>query len=67
MKLEYLSYITMYVKCWNPFLCFSDFTSNIQQPMSKMRYSGIRVIRIGEGGGGKRSESCGRWVSPTLQ
>ena len=32
-----------------------------------MRYSGIRVIRIGEGGGGRRSESCGRWVSPTLQ
>ena len=35
--------------------------------MKKMRFSGIRVIRIGEGGGGGRSESCGRWVSPTLQ
>ena len=36
-----------------PFLCFSDFTSKIQQPNNeKMRYSGIRVIRIGGGGGG---------------
>ena len=35
-----------------------------------MRYSGICVIRIGGrggGGGGDRSESCGRWVYPTLQ
>ena len=35
-KLEYLSYITMCVNCWNPFLCFFlDFTSKIQQPMRK--------------------------------
>ena len=35
MKLEYLSYITMYVKCWTPFSCVSDFTCKFQQPMRK--------------------------------
>ena len=32
-----------------------------------MRYSGIRVIRIGGGGGGVDQKVVAVWVSPTLQ
>ena len=46
----------------------SEFTSNIQQPISKEQTFADTCNRYRNGGGGGgRSENCGFWVSQTLQ
>ena len=49
MKLEYVSYFPMYVKCWNSFFIFAQFTSKLQQPIRI--YDIVFITRvIGMGG-----------------